>query len=61
MRFMIKMLLLDIWKGWRESEGLPVRPSYHEEKLGHKHSGDVLDGFKPEESPEVLAELEQVA
>lgn len=35
MRYMIKMLLLDIWKEWRAFEGLPVRPSYAEEKLGH--------------------------
>lgn len=35
MRYMIKMLLLDIWKEWRAFEGLPVRGSYAEEKLGH--------------------------
>lgn len=34
-RYMIKMLLLDIHKDWRSHEGLPVRPSYAEEKLGH--------------------------
>lgn len=34
---MVKMLLLDIWVLWREFEGLPARPSYQEEKLGHKH------------------------
>lgn len=38
-RYMIKMLLLDIWKEWRTFEGLVVRPSYHEEKLGHTYSG----------------------
>jgi hypothetical protein len=37
-RFMVKMMLLEIWTAWREFEGLPVRPSYHEEKLGHVHS-----------------------
>lgn len=37
-RYMVKMLLLDVWKGWRESEKLPIRPSYHEEKLGHVHA-----------------------
>jgi len=36
-RFMVKMLLLDVWKAWRAFEKLPVRPSYQEEKLGHKH------------------------
>jgi hypothetical protein len=33
-RYMIKMLLLDIWRDWRAFEGLPVRPSYHEEFQG---------------------------
>lgn len=36
-RYMIKMFLVDLYKAWRPLEGLPVRPSYHEEKLGHKH------------------------
>jgi hypothetical protein len=38
MRYMIKMLLLDIYKEWRAFEGLPVRPPYSEERLGHKTS-----------------------
>src|SRR6266702_1215858 len=38
LRYMVKMLLIDLWKAWRESEGLPVRPPYHEEKLGIVHS-----------------------
>jgi len=39
-RYMVKMLLLDIWRAWRQYENLPVRPSYHEEKQrGH--------GYKP--------------
>lgn len=33
-RYAVKMLLLEVWKAWREFEGLPVRPSYHEEKQG---------------------------
>jgi len=61
MRYMIKMLLLDIWMKWREHEGLEVRPSYQEEKLGHKYSGgDILASYtEPEEDvdPEVEAEL----
>lgn len=40
-RYMVKMLLLDIWKEWRAHEGLPVRPSYQEEKLGHVHGQQV--------------------
>ena len=38
-RYLVKMLLLEVWKEWRQIEGLPVRPSYHEEKMGHVHSG----------------------
>lgn len=37
-RYMIKMLLLDIWRDWRALEGLEVRGSYHEEKQGHLHA-----------------------
>lgn len=40
-RYMIKMLLLDIWREWRTFEGLEVRPTYQEEKLGHIHSGST--------------------
>ena len=36
-RYMIKMFLCDLYNSWRAIEGLTVRPSYHEEKLGHKH------------------------
>ena len=37
-RYMVKMFLIDLHKQWREIEGLPVRPPYHEEKLGHQHT-----------------------
>lgn len=37
-RYMIKMLLLDIWTQWRTYEKLPVRPSYQEQYLGHVHA-----------------------
>lgn len=37
-RYMIKMLLADLWRKWRTLEGLEVRPSYAEEKLGLVHS-----------------------
>lgn len=37
-RVMIKQFLLDLWVYWRTAEGLEVRPSYAEEKLGIKHS-----------------------
>lgn len=33
-RYMAKMFLRDMYIEWRTAEGLPVRPSYAEEKLG---------------------------
>lgn len=36
-RYMIKMFVKDLYVAWRTIEGLPVRPSYQEEYLGHKH------------------------
>lgn len=38
MRYMVKMFLRDLWLRWREIEGLPIRPSYQEEYLKHKHA-----------------------
>jgi hypothetical protein len=40
-RYMIKMFLLNLWMEWRTFARLPVRPSYHEEKLGHVHAVGV--------------------
>jgi len=37
-RYMVKMLLCDIWVKWREYEGLPVRNLYQEQYLGHRHA-----------------------
>ena len=37
MRYMVKMVLADIWKDWRTLEGLDVRESYQEQYLNHKH------------------------
>lgn len=37
-RYMIKHFLRDLYVAWRSIEGLPVRPSYQEEYLGHKHN-----------------------
>lgn len=37
-RYMVKMFLKDLYPVWREIEGLPVRVSYQEEYLGHKHT-----------------------
>jgi hypothetical protein len=39
MRYMVKMFVADFWRAWREVEGLPVVPMYHEGVLGHKHHG----------------------
>ena len=37
-RYMIKMLLIDIHRDWRELEELPVRDPYQVEYLGHVHA-----------------------
>jgi len=34
MRYMVKQFVADFWRKWRESEGLPVVPTYHEAKQG---------------------------
>lgn len=47
-RYMIKMMLLQLWQDWRKHAGLPVRPSYQEEKLGHVHSGINPSLVEPE-------------
>lgn len=36
-RYMIKMLLIDLYNAWRPLEGLPVAPTYAEAKLGLVH------------------------
>jgi hypothetical protein len=36
-RYMVKQMIADFWRRWREIEGLPVVPRYHEAVLGHKH------------------------
>jgi hypothetical protein len=63
-RYMIKMLLLEIWKEYREHEKLSVRPPYQEEYLGHKHgeSGQDAQDAKDDQieppTAEQLAEIE---
>lgn len=37
LRYMVKEFLADLWRAWRELEGLPVVPRYSEEKLGMVH------------------------
>jgi len=38
LRYMIKMFLIDLYRAWRELEGLPVAKPYHEAKLGIRHA-----------------------
>ena len=40
-RYMVKMFLAGLYKEWRTIEGLPVRVSYQEQYLGHKHHDDL--------------------
>jgi hypothetical protein len=37
MRYMVKQFIGDFWRQWREAEGLPTVPPYHEAILGHQH------------------------
>jgi hypothetical protein len=37
-RYMVKMLLQELWIQWRTLEGLPIRESYQEQYLEHKHT-----------------------
>jgi hypothetical protein len=39
-RKMVKEFVADFWRAWREIEGLPVVPRYHEAVLGHNHHGN---------------------
>lgn len=44
-RYMVKMLLQEIWREWRKVEGLPVRDPYAVEfQNRHKH-GELNNGF----------------
>lgn len=42
LRYMIKMFLIDLYSNWRQIEGLPLMKTYHEDKLGHVHTGNVI-------------------
>jgi hypothetical protein len=44
-RYMVKQLLIDIHKAWRELEGLSCRAPYHEAVLGHVHQGSTIEGL----------------
>lgn len=47
MRYMVKQLIGDFWRQWREAEGLPTVPPYHEAVLGHKHHESHRQGVPP--------------
>lgn len=47
MRYMVKMFVADFWQQWREIEGLPRVPSYHEGVLGHIHHGGSTTAAPP--------------
>jgi hypothetical protein len=65
-RYMIKQLLLEIWRQWRAHEGLSVRSTWQEERLGHKHVGGsdkwgpMDKGHEAGLSPAVIEELKQI-
>jgi hypothetical protein len=50
-RYMIKMLLAEIWGEWRAHEGLPGRVPYAEEYLGHKHQDSAQAVTRPATKP----------
>lgn len=60
-RYMVKMFLLEFWRRWREAEGLPIRPSYAEEKLGIVHHRDWSDMVLPPPDPPEVAEAKKAA
>lgn len=41
LRYMVKQLLLDMWRVWRKLEGLPVPPSYAEQFQAHPRQGGI--------------------
>lgn len=43
-RYMVKMVLLQVWLDWRKALGLPIVPSYHEAKQGGH-------GYQPGDAP----------
>jgi hypothetical protein len=63
-RYMVKMLIADIWEEWRRIENLPGRKSYAEEKLGHKHRGGIMENNQyPDaktDDPTIDEELKQL-
>lgn len=54
-RVMMKQFIWDLYETWRELEGLPVRPRFQEEKLGHKHGsfGETPNDHTSEEDHEL--------
>lgn len=47
LRYMVKMLLLALWRRWRALEGLEVTPTYHEKQMGHVHDPAAWEANAP--------------
>jgi len=43
LRYMVKIFLIDLWRNWRELEGLPVTPTYHEARRGYAHGSEAAE------------------
>jgi len=54
-RYMVKMFLIDLYVFWRTLEGLPVRPPYQQEYLGHQH-----DAVEPIAYADVVETYEKI-
>lgn len=53
LRKMSKLFLSHLWEVWRDAVGLPVRPSYVEEYLGHTSIVDPWRMVEPEKAKRV--------
>jgi len=43
LRYMVKIFLVDLWTNWRQLEGLPVTPTYHEARRGYAHGSEAAE------------------
>ena len=43
LRYMVKIFLVDLWRIWREIEGLPVTPTYNEARRGYAHGSEAAE------------------
>ncbi len=56
LRYMVKRFLVDLYKAWRELEGLPVAPEYSVAKLGMTHGS--ADKYKRMMNEKPTTEIE---